>query len=206
MPYYEAFHQESINVVKALDIVPAYWLDTGCGTGMLVEQASLLFPQTTFLLADPSTAMLQQAAEKLAGTPHIRFLAPTSTQDLVLDGCGAVDIVTAILCHHYLTPTERARAAARCHALLAEGGVYITFENIRPASERGIAIGKQYWMNFQIAQGKTPQEAEKHLQRFDTLFFPITVDEHRALLHASGFRVVELCWYSYQQAGFYAIK
>ena len=206
IPYYEAFSRESINLVKALGVAPACWLDTGCGTGTLVQQAWPLFPRTEFLLADPSAGMLQEAGRKLAGLPRVRILDPAPTQELILDAPMAVDVVTAIQCHHYLAPEARARATATCFNLLAAGGVYITFENIRPASERGVVIGKVNWMNFQIAQGKTPEAAAEHLRRFRTEYFPITVSEHLALLRESDFSVVELFWYSYMQAGFYAIK
>jgi tRNA (cmo5U34)-methyltransferase len=44
------------------------------------------------------------------------------------------------------------------------------------------------------------------MERFDTAYFPITVDEHLQLLKACGFETAELFWYSYMQAGFYGIK
>jgi len=47
---------------------------------------------------------------------------------------------------------------------------------------------------------------EMHLNRFDVEYFPIKIDEHISLLNSSGFRVVEIFWRSYMQAGFYCIK
>jgi len=68
------------------------------------------------------------------------------------------------------------------------------------------AIGNQYWKNFQLSHGRNEKEIQKHLERFDTEYFPITVEEHLELLRATGFKTVELFWYSYMQAGFYCIK
>ena len=56
--------------------------------------------------------------------------------------------ITAIQCHHYLSREGRAKASKVCYDLLSEGGVYITFENTRPLTDEGIAIGKRYWRNF----------------------------------------------------------
>jgi hypothetical protein len=97
-------------------------LDTGCGTGYLVELALPVFPQTRFILADPAQAMLER------------------------------------------------------------------------------------WGRFQVRAGRSPAVVESHVQRFGSGYFPITVDEHLRLLTETGFRIVELCWFSHMQAGFYGIK
>src|SRR5690606_21968003 len=64
LPYYSCFHQETINFIKSLPSSPRIWLDTGCGTGSLVNKAVRQFPATKFLLFDPSEGMLSQARKK----------------------------------------------------------------------------------------------------------------------------------------------
>ena len=85
IPYYESFHNETINLVEVVVGNPSVWLDTGCGTGSMVEQALKSFDRTRFLLADPSREMVEQAKEKLAGFTQNRvsFMAPSSTQELL---------------------------------------------------------------------------------------------------------------------------
>ena len=58
IPFYETMHREAVDLVHRAKPGASCWLDTGCGTGYLVELALPLFPQTQFLLADPSAAML----------------------------------------------------------------------------------------------------------------------------------------------------
>ena len=60
IPYYSAIHQEITNFVKSLPDSPGVWMDTGCGTGSLVKKAFGEFPETRFLLVDPSEGMLDQ--------------------------------------------------------------------------------------------------------------------------------------------------
>ena len=79
-------------------------------------------------------------------------------------------------------------------------------ENIRPATEEGIEIVKQYVKNFQISRGRDSETVENYLKRFDVEYFPIKVDEHRLLLEKTGFKVVEMFWMSYMQGRFYCIK
>lgn len=208
LPYYSFFHQETIKLVKSLPTSPKIWLDTGCGTGSLVNKAIEEFFDTKFLLLDPSEGMLEQAKGKLSFYPEgqVEFLKASSTQEFSQELEEKPDVITAIQCHHYLNREGRSRATRVCYDLLKEGGIYITFENIRPLTEEGITIGKRYWGSFQAAHGRNKEEIQKHLERFGTEYFPITVEEHLELLRKTGFRVVELFWYSYMQAGFYCIK
>ena len=39
IPYYDAIHAETIDLVRSLDRPPQVWLDTGCGTGAMVKLA-----------------------------------------------------------------------------------------------------------------------------------------------------------------------
>lgn len=205
IPYYECFHQETIDLIKSMDIKPNIWLDTGCGTGTLVEKALQDFPDTFFILADPSGGMLKESRKKLVGyDDRIKFLDPAPSQDISIS--KKCDVITAIQSHHYLSKDERYKATKSCYNSLNKNGVYITFENIRPLTEKGTKIGKEYWKKFQISKGKTVGEAENHIKRFGVEYFPITIEEHLSLLRSCGFSAVEMFWYSYMQAGFYCIK
>jgi tRNA (cmo5U34)-methyltransferase len=208
IPYYSTIHQEIINLVKSLPSNPKVWLDTGCGTGSLVDKAIKEFPGTKFFLVDPTEGMLDQSRQKLSSYPsgRLEFLRACVTQKLSQELKEKPDLITAIQCHHYLSLEDRTRATRVCYDLLKEGGIYITFENTRPLTEEGITVGKRYWGNFQLGCGRSEEEVKKHLERFDVEYFPITVEQHLKLLRDTGFKTVELFWYSYMQAGFYCIK
>jgi tRNA (cmo5U34)-methyltransferase len=206
IPYYDQIHREIIDLVLSLDRPPRLWLDTGCGTGTLVMRALDHFPGTHFMLADPSETMLAQARSKLKGQKRVAFLRPTCSQELNGLVNEKPDLITAVQCHHYLSQEERRRAVAACYDMLPTDGVYITFENVRPLTDRGIEIGKRRWERFQAENGKTEAEAKAHIDRFDNEYFPITVEQHLDLYRGTKFRTVELFWYSYMQAGFYCIR
>ena len=204
IPNYDAFHDETINLVSTCLPSPGLWVDTGCGTGTLVLKAHPRFPDTEFLLADPSPAMLAIAREKLQGMARVTILPPADTRQLTVH--KKADVVTAIQAHHYAGPEQRKLATQACFEILRTDGLYVTFENIRPLTEAGTRIGKEYWRRFQEKAGKTEEDSRKHVERFDREYHPITVEEHLALLRVCGFRAVEILWYSYLQAGFYCVK
>jgi tRNA (cmo5U34)-methyltransferase len=206
IPYYDQMHRETVGLALALDPPPKVWLDTGGGTGTLVRLALDHMPGTRFILTDPSEGMLDIAKARLSGEERVRFLRPLRTQDLPGEVGETPDIITAVMCHHYLSIEEREKAVRVCHDLLPPGGAFVTFENIRPLTAMGKAVGMKSWSKYQMEKGRTKGEVETHMARFDTEYFPITVEEHLALLRRTGFSDVELLWCSHLQAGFYCIK
>jgi tRNA (cmo5U34)-methyltransferase len=208
MPFYQSFHNETIDLVKAVKPQAKCWLDTGCGTGLLIEKAFAQFPRTFFILADPSKEMLLEAGKRLRFVPsdRIMFIDSVGSEDLRGNLTMQPEVITAVMCHHYLKPQQRQNAVKACFDSLAPGGIFITFENIYPDSERLLEISLRRWKEFQLSQGRNAEDVEKHLARFNKEYFPVRVSEHLDLLTRSGFSAVSLFWYSHMQAGFYAIK
>jgi tRNA (cmo5U34)-methyltransferase len=204
LPYYDSFHKETLNIIKATHIEPKNWLDTGCGTGTLAQKAIQKYPKTHFVLADPSSQMISLAKQKLATYPNIEFIEATTENLSKIE--TRFEVITAIQSHHYSDMAKREQATKVCYNLLNPNGIYVTFENTRPFTKKGTEIGKENWKNFQIKSGRDQTTAEAHMNRFGTEYYPITVEEHLALLRKTGFRVVELLWYAYMQSGYYCIK
>lgn len=209
IPFYETIQSEVVDLVRTVRPAVNCWLDTGCGTGYLVEIAMICFPRTQFVLTDPSDSMLKQAATRLADQPEerVRFIPPISSQNLVV--CLNKlhpQVITAVLSHHYFHKPQRREATLICHQLLDEGGVFVTVENIDPGTEEAISWGLERWKRFQIEHGRSKSIAEEHAKRFNSEYFPISVEEHICLLREIGFKFVNLFWMSHMQAGFYAIK
>ena len=209
MPFYDIIHSETVDLIRTVKPDVKQWLDTGCGTGTLVETALRFFPNTTFVLTDPAELMLKRAIDRLKAFPRkrVRFLPPIPSQGfLAYKDVLHPQVITAILCHHYFKREQRRTATEICYQLLGMGGVFISVENIMPDSAQGTQLGIERWKRFQIEHGRTGIMAEKHAKRFNTEYFPITAHEHLELLKETGFQTVELFWRSHIQTGFYAIK
>jgi tRNA (cmo5U34)-methyltransferase len=207
VPFYETLHAQTLDLARMVKPDAACWLDTGCGTGYLVELAWPLFPRTRFVLADSSAEMLAQAQIRLkdAGT-RVTFL-PAAPSEGLAAVCGDLrpEVITAVMCHHYLQPHQRRAAVQACYDVLAPGGLFIVFEHIAPATPHGVEIGLARWKNF-LGQSRSPEVAAEQAKRYNTRFFPITVAEHFTLLRSVGFGLVEQLWLAQMQAGFYAVK
>jgi len=208
IPYYECFHKETIDLIKSYNNKCEKWLDIGCGTGILLENAQDIFKNTKFILADPSEAMINIAKSKFSNYPKekIDYIPGCSSQYLQNHIKEKVDVITAIQVHHYLKKEEREEATRSCFNTLKKGGLYITFENISPMSTKGIEIGLDRWGCFQVCKGKSEEMVRNHRDRFNKEYYPITILEHLELLKKTGFESYEIFWVSHMQCGFYGIK
>ncbi|UGV40159.1 class I SAM-dependent methyltransferase [Methanococcoides orientis] len=207
IPYYQNFQKETIDLLRTVKPDCNNWLDTGCGTGSLAELAIDTFDNCTFHLNDPSENMINYVKKRLEGNYTRRmFFHNFTTLDLPVSNIPEFEVITAIQSHHYMNREERAAATAKCFGMLKEGGIYVTFENIIPGSEKATDIALNRWKRYQLKNGKEDIVVEEHLKRFNTAYFPITIEEHLELLRETGFSTYELFWTSYMQAGFYAIK
>ena len=149
------------------------------------------------LSAEPSTAKM-----KLAGK-DIRYFVLSSGQ---LPFADEFDVITAIQCHHYLSPEGMEQAVSTCYKALKESGVFITFENIKMETDAADEIALKRWKTFLEEHGNSPEDVKMHIERRGVEVFPITVGQHLELLRKCGFRSVNVLWTSYLQAGFWAIK
>lgn len=76
IPFYDTIHAEVIRLVDLIKPEVKCWVDTGCGTGRVAEQALKSFPAAEFILADPSEAMLEQTRARLtpSSAAHVTIL------------------------------------------------------------------------------------------------------------------------------------
>ena len=202
LPYYREFHAQVIDMVRGMGLEAPEWLDTGCGTGTLAERALKEIPNVRFTLCDPSEKMLNLAKMKFP-KEKVRFLNIPSDK---LTFENEFDVVTAIQSHHYFHEEERELAVRNCCNALKDGGIFMTFENIRMSTDESDSVALKRWLRFLEEHGNSPEDLKMHAERRGVEVFPITIEQHLALIRKCGFRSVDLLWTSYLQAGFWAIK
>lgn len=204
VPYYQDILIQVAELVEFYFPQPVSWLDTGCGTGNVIQIGAQRCRIQRAVLCDPSSAMLELSREKLKDCPFpCTYRRQTSQQICEKE---EYDVITAVQAHHYLSGEERILAARQCCRALKPHGLFILVENYSPSSQTGIQLGLKRWQGFQTAHGKSESSAQEHVNRFGVEYFPITPTRQKEMLGQCGFQQVELFWLSYLQAGFYAIK
>lgn len=201
LPYVREFYLQTLSMIHQYGKTEGKLLDLGCGTGMLEKLLREDFPGLSLEGIDPSEEMLIVAKQKQI--PNVVFRQATSQEIHAED---EYDIITAIEVHHFLQPDERKAVVSNVFRALKEGGIYIAFENVLPEDSDLKEQELNRWKNFQIAAGKTEEEAELHKKRCGIFYFPVTVEDHIRLLKETGFRHVYVFWRSHMQMGIMGIK
>lgn len=204
LPYYEEFYNQIIDLVQVYNPKQLSWLDIGCGTGKMVEKADLHFVIDRFVFVDNSESMLNMVKELYSSLGIKTEFCLCNALDLAYD--EEFDVVTAVLVNHYFHKEDKLKALKKYYAALKPKGIYIGFENFLPDSEYGKQLGLERWKEYQLRQGKSLDECEKHISRCGVAYFPITLSEHLELLKQAGFEVAEILWVSNMQAGVFGIK
>jgi len=202
LPYYDDFYEQVIKLVKVHNSKDLAWLDVGCGTGKMGSVAFENLELKKFVFCDCSEEMIQNVKERFKSR-QAEFLVSDVQR---LSYVEEFDVVTAIQVNHYLHKDERRTALQKYYEALKENGLFISFENFAPFTDMGKRIGLEKWRNYQISQGKSPEESEKHIQRYGKDYFPITLTEHMELMQECGFKVVEILWLSNMQVGIWGMK
>jgi tRNA (cmo5U34)-methyltransferase len=202
IPYYEDFYRQIMELVKACHFGEVNWLDAGCGTGKMAACALQEFAIKRFVFLDSSEEMLAIAK---------RHFTKVFCEFQVGDVCNLpyraeFEVVTAVQVNHYLQREERRTALQNYCAALKDCGIYIAFENFAPYTDRGRKISLERWKEYQQSQGKSAEEAEKHISRYGKDYFPISLTEQLSLMRECGFQTAEILWVSGMQAGIWGMK
>lgn len=203
IPYYDEVYNQIADMVSVAFLNKAVsWLDLGCGTGKMAKVALEQCNVEKMICTDNSSAMLEVARQKISSS-YVEFLKLPMEE---IDFDSQFDVITSILVNHYLSYEERMIAVRNCYNALKKEGIYITFENFAPCDGTMKKLYLKRWEKYQYSKGKSIKECEKHLSRYGTEYFPITIQEQIRILRECGFRSIEIFWCSYMQVGILARK
>lgn len=206
IPYYEQIQQEVIDFISIAKPHITNWIDSGCGSGHSIRNAIAKFAETNFFLCDPAKDMLTAAKQTLQDIQSSRISFHQHTTQDIPSSFPPMDIATAILTHHFCTPAERIKATKNVFDILSPGWVYVTVEMIKPHSPEWIDLSLKKRGKRELDNWRSEEDITNHLARYDTKYFPITIQQHISLLQETGFQVYDIFWLSNVQAWFYAIK
>lgn len=202
LPYYEQFYEQVIELVQAFNHNAVRWLDIGCGTGKMGSAAFENVDLEKFVFCDSSEEMIRIAKERFRD-----YNAEFSVCDVQkLTYIDEFDIITTIQVNHYLRIDERKIALHRCYEALKNNGLFISFENFAPFTDLGKSVYLEKWKRYQMKQGKSLEECQKHINRYGKDYFPISLSENVELMQNCGFKAVEILWLSNMQVGLWGIK
>ena len=202
LPHYDEFYKQVIELVKTFHIGAVRWLDVGCGTGKMGSVAFENVALEKFVFSDCSEKMIKIVKERF-DFENTEFVVCDAKE---LDYVNEFDVITAIQVNHYMNETSRKAALMKYYAALKNNGLFISFENFAPFTDLGKSIYLERWKRYQLEQGKSLEECNKHIERYGKEYFPISLSENIELMKNCGFKIVEILWLSNMQVGIWGIK
>lgn len=202
LPFYELFYEQVIELVKIFNRNAVKWLDIGCGTGKMGNVAFESIDIEKFVFCDSSEEMIRIA--KTCFKNHNAEFSVCDVQKLAY--IDEFDIITAIQVNHYLRIDECKIALKKCYEALKDNGVFISFENFAPFTNLGKSVYLEKWKRYQMKQGKSVEECQKHINRYGKDYFPVSLSENLEQMRNCGFKAVEILWLSNMQVGLWGIK
>jgi tRNA (cmo5U34)-methyltransferase len=210
-PFYVEVQDEILALLAAKERTPRCVVDLGGGSGRLLERVLERFADAHTVLVDQSAAFLGVAERRLARfRDRVTFVERRLQDDWPEALHATPDALVSMSAIHHLEPGEKQAVYRKCYDALADGGLFLNGDELRPAGDAELLELLQWWSaqkDVETAAGRIPEsfrpifEAwhERNITRFgepkhsgdDCLE---TADVQLEYLRAAGFHDVRLNW------------
>ena len=194
IPGFDDFYGAPARILAETELKPRRCLDLGAGTGILTAIMLESVAPESVVLFDRSADMLARAAAMPPGGAALRTVVgdmPEVRGEGIED--GGFDAIWSSLAIHHLDGAGKRALFARIHALLANGGVFITADQSLGRTPSQEAAYRANWLAEVRRLGAPEADIEKALERMKEDRMDPLEDQLRWLEEA-GFEDVG-CWY-----------
>jgi tRNA (cmo5U34)-methyltransferase len=201
IPHFEAFYGTAVEVaLLRLPLSPApSVLDIGAGTGLLTSRLGAARPDARFTLLDASSAMLEQAPQRLGEAWQRCTPIVGDAIDALPD--GPFDAVVTALAVHHLADADKRLLYGLVHERLRPGGVFVNAEQVAGPTPSLDAAYVERWLVHTAALGATKRDHDEAEVRM-SMDLPVPVDTQCAWLRDVGFVDVDCFFKSWRFAVF----
>jgi tRNA (cmo5U34)-methyltransferase len=222
-PHYIELQDRILDMIPSDRDVEMLLVDAGGGSGRFVEKFLQRFAHAQAIIVDQSAAFLALAERRLAPFGSRAECRLAKLQDdwtaSLPQPPSAIVSMSAI---HHLEPNEKSDLYRRCCESLAQGGVFINADEVRPADDADYLARCEAWVAHKkraMESGLIPtsihpalrQWEQRNVQRFGESRKSgddchETIEAQLGYLRDAGFRQVDCPWHQEMWAILYAVK
>jgi tRNA (cmo5U34)-methyltransferase len=208
VPFYEEVQRMVMELARQALQQDGNVYDIGCSTGnTLLGIATLLDPDRPVRLVglEPSPAMREQAAKKLAQIPRPERVEILADEIQTVAELPDARLITMLYTLQFVRPLHRPRVIRMCQESLQPGGYLIMAEKILAEDSELRRLYIDLYHDYKRRHGYTSTEITRKREALENVLIPFTNAENISLLREAGFAAEPIFqWYNF--AAYLAIK
>jgi trans-aconitate methyltransferase len=206
VPCFDAFYASALDIIgewAAGAASPPALLDLGAGTGLFSAMVAERLAGAKLHLVDAAEAMLAEARQRFASTPHNVSFAVRDYAEGSLG--GPWDIVISALSIHHLADDAKRRLFARVFDALRPGGLFVNADQVLGPTPVAEARYRRLWDKAVLASGVDRREYERAVERmrYDRC---APLDAQLDWMRAAGFREVDCAFKHWRFAVYFGFR
>lgn len=187
IPCFDAFYNETTELLAAGLTPPKQVLDLGAGTGLLTAYWHEKFPAAAFTLVDLAADMLNVARQRFAACRNFDYLC---RDYLVSFPEASFDAVISALSIHHLTDPDKEVLFEKVYDHLPSGGIFVNYDQFCVQSRKVNRWIEASWRSG-LYDGRLTEVQLKAWEERSRLDIECTVDQGKVMLRRAGFKDVE---------------
>ena len=165
--------------------------DIGCSTGTTILALSQQIKEKTqFIGIDTSSAMLEQARDKLVDMPAHHELQLLCENALAVDYSEATMVIMNYTLQ-FIEVIHRQALLEKISSGLKKGGILYLSEKVRSKVPQIQEMLTRSYENFKFHRGYSVNEIERKKEALDQVLVPLSMDEQIAIIEGAGFSACE---------------
>ncbi|MGH3774793.1 MAG: carboxy-S-adenosyl-L-methionine synthase CmoA [Pseudonocardiaceae bacterium] len=183
--------------------------DIGCSTGnTLIGLMDIVPPANAvkFVGIEPSSAMREKLAEKLAGSGHAHRVKLWSEPIEKFNKLPGARVVILLYTLQFVRPLHRNAVLRMCYESLSPGGCLLIAEKILADTSVLTRLYIALYHEHKVRSGYNATEIAKKRESLENILVPYRDSENRQMLHNAGFDLVDQVFRWYNFSAYLAVK
>jgi tRNA (cmo5U34)-methyltransferase len=193
VPLYLEMHELLVEWVRRYYQKGTFVLDYGCSTGTAMELLAKALPEVdSFVGVDSSKPMLDQARQKTAEQPKIKF----ECNEMDPKQASGASVVLMNYTLQFIPVHQRLEFLQAVCRNMSAGGLFFMSEKMVSANSKMQDLSTQVYERFKNAQGYSLDEIARKKEALNNVLIPLRMDETYSMLGEAGFCSIQpiLMW------------
>lgn len=183
---------------------PLKILELGCGTGNLTALIIHKYPQSSVVVVDISSAILEECKNRFRHNKNIQYLQ-TDFNDLHLE-MNDFDLVLSSIAIHHIQDEDKQHLFKKIHSYLKPNALFLFADQCRGATNKIYQKHIAQWKVEAFKLGSSESDWDMWMSHQSQHDFHTTAQEQMTWMETAGFKNIDILWRNLLWTIFYSTK